>query len=98
MLKEKLMNTFKGMFGGNYSKENGKVFWSKDGVKKLVTTSFLKHFIGNKKDPSSNDASIVVSKVVSKAVGAEASTTKPPSKKAKKNAKDTSNNKVSEGS
>lgn len=94
MLKEKLMNTFKSMFGGVYSKENGKVFWSKDGVKELVTTSFLKHFIGNKKDPSSNDASIVVSKVVS----AEVSTTKPPSKKAKKNAKDTSNNKVSEGS
>jgi hypothetical protein len=90
MLKEKLMNTFKGMFGGNYSKENGKVFWSKNGVKELVTTSFLKHFIASKKDPSSNVPEIVVSKTVN--------TNKPPSKKAKKDAKIPANPEVPEGS
>lgn len=79
------------MFGGNYSKENGKIFWSKDGFKQLVTTGFLQYFITKKKDPSSNITSTEVSTVVS--------TPKPPSsKKAKKNAEVPTNPEVSEGS
>lgn len=95
MFKQKLMNIFKGMFGGVFTKENGKVFWSKDGFKELASTGFLKHFIDNKKDPSSNVSSTVVSKVVS----TEVNTIKPPApKKVKKNAKVPTNPEVSEGS
>ena len=99
MLKAKLMNRFKNMFGGNYSKENGKIFWSKDGFKQLVTTGFLQYFITKKKDPSSNITSTEVSTVVSKEVSTVVSTLKPPSsKKAKKNAEVPTNPEVSEGS
>lgn len=98
MLKAKLMNRFKNMFGGNYSKENGKIFWSKDGFKQLVTTGFLQYFITKKKDPSSNITSTEVSTVVSKEVSTVVSTPKPPSsKKAKKNAEVPTNPEVSEG-
>jgi hypothetical protein len=55
MLKAKMMSIFKDMFGGSYSKKDGKIFWSKDGFKELVTIGFLKHFIDKKKDPSVSD-------------------------------------------
>lgn len=93
------MNIFKDMFGGKYNKENGKIFWSKDGFKQLVTIGFLQHFITKKKDPSSNITSTEVSTVVSKEVSTVVSTLKPPSsKKAKKNAEVPTNPEVSEGS
>ena len=98
MFKQKLMNKFKSMFGGDYSKENGKIFWSKDGFKQLVTSGFLQHFITKKKDPSSNVTSTTVSAVVSKEASTEVSTIKLPSKKAKKNAEVPTNPEVSEGS
>jgi hypothetical protein len=100
MFKAKLMRIFKDMFGGSYSKENGKIFWSKDGrLKELVTTGFLKHFIDIKKDPSVNDQSTIVSKTVSTVVSEIVSTVKQaPTKKAKKNVKPTTNPEVSEGS
>lgn len=99
MLKAKLMNIFKDMFGGKYSKENGKIFWSKDGFKQLVTTGFLQYFITKKKDPSSNVVSSVSSKEVSTVVSTTVSTIKPPtSKKAKKNAEVPTNPEISEGS
>ena len=95
MFKAKLMSIFKNMFGGSYSKENGKIFWSKHGLKELVTTGFLKHFIDIKKDPSSDVTSTVSSTVVSK----EVNTIKPTvAKKVKKNAKVSTNPEVSEGS
>jgi hypothetical protein len=88
MFKAKMMNTFKDMFGGVYNKENGKIFWSKNGFKELVTTGFLKHFIDKKKDPSVNDQSTVVLN----------SAAKQPSKKVKKDAKPETNPEVSQGS
>ena len=78
MFKAKLMSIFKNMFGGDYTKENGKVFWLKEGFKELVTTGFLKHFINIKKDPSSDVTSTVSSTVVSK----EVNTIKPTVAKA----------------
>jgi len=98
MLKLKLMDKFKSIFGGEYKKENGKIYWFKDGVKELVTMGFLNYFIRNKKDPSVNDASTVVSKVVSTVVSETVSTVKPAPKKAKKDAKPTTNTEVPEGS
>lgn len=98
MFKAKLMTVFKNMFGGEYTKENGKIFWLKENTKELVTTGFLKYFIDKKKDPSSNVVSTVVSTEVSKVVSTEVNTTKPPSKKAKKDAKIPTNPEVSQGS
>ena len=90
MFKAKLMTVFKNMFGGEYTKENGKIFWLKENTKELVTTGFLKYFIDKKKDPSSS--------VVSTVVSTKVNTTKPPSKKAKKDAKIPTNPEVSQGS
>jgi hypothetical protein len=98
MFKAKMMSMFKDMFGGIYTKENGKIFWSKDGFKELVTTGFLKHFIDKKKDPSVNDQSTVVSKTVSTVVSETVSTVKQPPKKVKKDAKPATNPEVSQGS
>jgi hypothetical protein len=66
MFKAKMMNIFKDMFGGVYTKENGKIFWSKNGFKELVTTGFLKHFIVKKKDPSVSDTAKQAPKKVKK--------------------------------
>jgi hypothetical protein len=87
MFKQKLMTIFKNMFGGDYTKENGKVFWSREGFKELVTTGFLKHFIAAKKSPVDTSTSTVVSKTVSTVVSTQVDTVKKPSKpkKAKKN-------------
>jgi hypothetical protein len=46
--------------------ENGKIFWSKNGFKELVTTGFLKHFIVKKKDPSVSDTAKQAPKKVKK--------------------------------
>ena len=98
MIKAKLMNLFKEMFGGKFIKENGKIYWIKDGFKEFVSTSFLRYFIEKKKDPSVNDQSTVVSQTVSTVVSETVSTVKQPPKKVKKNAKSESNPDVSQGS
>jgi hypothetical protein len=92
------MDKFKSVFGGEYTKENGKIYWLKNGVKELVTMGFLNYFISNKKDPSVNDQSQVVSKVVSTVVSKTVSTVKQPPKKVKKDAKVATNPEVPEGS
>ena len=47
MLKNKLMSRFKDKFGGSFSKEDGRVYWSKDDHKELVTTGFLLHYLNS---------------------------------------------------
>jgi hypothetical protein len=89
MLKAKLIEIFKKMFGGVFSKENGKVYWSSGDFKEMVSFGFLKHHIDAKKSPVSTKTEPVVE---------EPKKEKKPAKKAKKNVKPTTNPEVSEGS
>lgn len=47
MLKNRLIAKFKEKFGGNFIKENGRVYWSKDDHKELVTSGFLLYYLNN---------------------------------------------------
>lgn len=87
MLKAKLMNIFKSKFGGDYTKENGKIYWIKDTVKELVTSGFLNHYIRKNVSP--------VEIKVSTKIKEE---NKPTKKKAKKDAAPQTNPEVSQGS
>lgn len=41
MIKAKLMKQFKSKFGGEYTKDSGRWYWSNGSDKNLVTTSWL---------------------------------------------------------
>ena len=39
------MSQFKEKFGGSFVKEDGRVYWTKDDHKELVTSGFLLHYL-----------------------------------------------------
>lgn len=51
MHKEKLMARFKDKFGGKYTKEGGKNYWTLGETKILVSTGFLNHHLNNNISP-----------------------------------------------
>jgi hypothetical protein len=91
MYKQKLMKKFQTKFGGEYSKVDGKVYWTKNGFKESVSSGFLNYCLNNNLDPSL--------KKKTEEIQTEGEEKKIEKKKAKKDViKDSENPKVSEGS
>ena len=80
-----MLKKLKNNFGGDFIKENGKLYWLKDAVKQLVTFGLLKYYL----DKPQTQQPVKEEPKVEK---------KPAKKVAKKNAKSQSNPDVSQGS